>query len=92
MGVEIRLFLVIDAFPGFSGTLFACSAGLSLQLAKQLLDSTAAAFAWGRGSVGAGVAVGRWRPLEKAPLTPRIRRILVPANSAGRQRSWALWP
>ena len=39
MGIEIRLFLVIDAFSRFSGKLIACSAGLSLQLAKQLLDS-----------------------------------------------------
>ena len=81
MGIEIRLFLVIDAFTRFSGMLIACSAGLSLQLAKQLLDSTAAASGCGRGSVGAGVTAGPWRPLGKAPLTPRTTRFLVPANT-----------
>jgi len=59
MGTEIRVFLVIDAFSRFSGTLMACSAGLSLQLAKQLLDSTAAAPGRGRGSVGVDVSAGR---------------------------------
>ena len=80
MGIEIRLFLVIDAFSRLSGTLIACSAGLSLQLVKQLLNSTAAASGCGRGSVGAGVTAGPWRPLGKAPLTPRTTRFLVPAN------------
>ncbi|MGC8519812.1 MAG: hypothetical protein ACP5P4_15035 [Steroidobacteraceae bacterium] len=80
MGIEIRVFLAIDAFSRFSGTLIACSAGLFLQLAKQLLDSTAAASGRGRASVGAGVTAGPWRRLGKAPLTPRITRFLVPAN------------
>ena len=44
-GIEIRLFLVIDAFSRFSGIALACSADLSLALAKQLLDSTAAGLA-----------------------------------------------
>ncbi|MHB1542792.1 MAG: hypothetical protein ACYCV6_16455 [Steroidobacteraceae bacterium] len=43
MGIAIRLFLVIDAFSQFSGTPLACSADLSLCLAKQLLDSIATA-------------------------------------------------
>jgi hypothetical protein len=42
-GIEIRLFLVIDAFSRFSGTPLACFADPSHRLAKQLLDSTAAA-------------------------------------------------
>jgi len=58
MGIEIRVFLVIDAFSRFSGTLIACSAALFLQLAKQPLDSTAAASGRGRASVGAGVTAG----------------------------------
>ena len=81
MGIEIRLFLLIDAFSRFSGTAIACSTGLFLELAKQLLDSTAAASGRGRASVGGGVAAGPWRRLEKAPLTPRITRFLVPANT-----------
>ena len=80
MGIEIRVFLVIDAFSRFSGTLIACSAGLLLQLAKQLLDSTAAAPGCARGSVGADVIVGPWRRLGKAPLSLRITRFRVPAN------------
>ena len=98
MGIEIRVFLVIDAFSRFSGTLIACSAGLFLQLAKQLLDSTAAASGRGRASVGAGVTAGPWRRLGKASLTPRITRFLVPANSplrpalrmTGRRSIWSL--
>ena len=43
MGIAIRLFLVIDAFSQFSGTPLACSADLSICLAKQLLDSIATA-------------------------------------------------
>ena len=43
MGIAIRLFLVIDAFSQFSGAPLACSADLSLCLAKQLLDSIATA-------------------------------------------------
>ena len=81
MGIEIRLFLLIDAFSRFSGTAIACSTGLFLELAKQLLESTAAASGRGRASVGGGVAAGPWRRLEKAPLTPRITRFLVPANT-----------
>lgn len=81
MGIEIRLFPSIDAFSRFSGTAIACSTGLFLELAKQLLESTAAASGRGRASVGGGVAAGPWRRLEKAPLTPRITRFLVPANT-----------
>jgi len=81
MGIEIRLFLVIDALSRFSGTPIACSAGLFLQLAKQLLDSTAAASGGGRASGGVGGTAGPWRRLGKAPLTPRITRFLVPANN-----------
>ena len=84
MGIQISLFLVIDAFSRFSGTLIACSAGLVLQLAKQPLDSTAAASGSGRASVGAGVTVGPWRRLGNAHLTPRITRYLVPANKCSR--------
>ncbi|MGC8517231.1 MAG: hypothetical protein ACP5P4_01720 [Steroidobacteraceae bacterium] len=73
MRIEIRLFLLIDALSRFSGTAITCSAGLFLQLAKQLLDSTAAASGRGRASVGAGVATGPWRRLEKSPLTPKSR-------------------
>jgi len=82
MGIEIRVFLVIDAFLRFSGTLIACSVGLLLQLAKQLLDSTAAASGGGRAPVGAGVTAAPWRRLGKAPLTPRITRFIVPDNNA----------
>jgi predicted membrane protein len=85
MGIEIRVFLVIDAFSRFSGTLIACSAGLLLQLAKQLLDSTAAAPGRSCAYVGAGVTAGPWRRLGKAPLTPRITRFIVPANKGVRQ-------
>ena len=83
MGIEIRRFPSIDAFSRCSGTAIACSTGLFLELAKQLLDSTAAASGRGRASVGGGVAAGPWRRLEKAPLTPRITRFLVPANKRG---------
>ena len=86
MGIEIRLFLVIDAFSRFSGTPIACSSGLFLQLAKQLLDSTATASGRGLASVDAGVTAGPWRRLEKAPLTTRTTRFLVPANT-GRSAS-----
>jgi len=81
MGIEIRLFLVIDAFSRFCGTPIACSAGLFLQLAKQLLDSTATASGRGLASVDAGVTAGPWRRLGKAPFTPRITRFLLPANT-----------
>jgi hypothetical protein len=43
MGIEIRLFLVIDVFSRFSGAQLACPADLSLCLGKQLLNSTATA-------------------------------------------------
>ena len=81
MGIEIRRFPSIDAFSRFSGTAIACSTGLFLELARQLLDSTAAASGRGRASVGGGVAAGPWRRLEKASLTPSITRGLVPANT-----------
>lgn len=54
-GIEIRLFLFIDVFARSSGTLIACSAGLSLQLAKKILDSTAAVSGCGHLPIGAGV-------------------------------------
>jgi len=85
MGIEIRVFLVIDAFSRFSGTLIACSAALFLQLAKQPLDSTAAASGRGRASVGAGVTAGPRRCIGKAPLSPRITRFIVPANRSARR-------
>ena len=81
MGIEIRLFLVIDAFSRFSGTLFACSASLLLQLAKQRLDSTAAGSGRCRRLTGAGITIGSWRRFRIPRLTPRIRRFLAPANS-----------
>ncbi len=81
MGIEIRLFLVIDAFSRFSGMPLACSAGLSLQPAKQLLDSTAAASDRGRWPIGAGVTVGSWRRFRNPRLTPRITRFPAPANT-----------
>ncbi len=81
MGIEIRLFPVIDAFSRFSGTPLACFSGPSLGLAKQLLDSTAAASSSGPGLIGAGVAVACWRRFKNPRLAPRIRRILAAANS-----------
>jgi len=82
MGIEIHHFLAVDAFSRFYGTPIGCSAGLFLQVTKQLLDSTAAASGCGRGSVDAGVTAGPWRRIGKAPLTSRITRFLVPANSS----------
>ncbi len=81
MGIEIRLFPVIDAFSRFFGMALACSAALSLPLAKQLLDSTAAGPGCGRGPAGADVTAGSWRCFRTPPLTPRITRFLVPANN-----------
>ena len=78
MGIEIRLFLVIDAFSRFSGMLFARSAGRSLQLAKQLLDSTSSGRR--RRPTRGGITVGSWQRLRNPRLTPRIRRLLTPAN------------
>jgi hypothetical protein len=71
-GIEIRLFLVLEAFSRLSGTPFARSASLSLHLATKLLDSSAAASGCDRGSVGPGVSAGSWRRFGKPPLTPRI--------------------
>ena len=70
MGIEIRLFPVIDAFSRFSGTPLACFSGLSLRLAKQLLDSTAAASGSGPGLIGAGVAVPCWLCFKNPRLAP----------------------
>ncbi|MGH8291789.1 MAG: hypothetical protein ACREV7_22940 [Steroidobacteraceae bacterium] len=81
MGIEIRLFLAIDAFSRFSGMPLACSADLSHQLAKQLLDSTAAASGCDRGPMWAGVTVGSWRRFSNPRLTPRSKRFIVPANN-----------
>jgi hypothetical protein len=81
MGIEIRLFPVIDAFSRFSGMPLAWFSGLSPRLAKQLLDSTAAASGSGPGLIGAGVAVACWRRFRNPHLAPRIRRILTAANS-----------
>ena len=83
MGIEIRLFPVIDAFSRFSGMPLAWYSGLSLRLAKQLLDSTAAASGSGPGLIGVGVAVACWRRYRNPRLAPRIRRILTPANNSG---------
>ena len=52
MGIEIRLFLVIDAFSRFSCMALACSAGLSIALAEQLIESTAVESGCGRGPTG----------------------------------------
>ena len=67
MGIEIRLFLVIDAFSRFSGMTPACSADLTLALAKQLLDSTAAGSDCGRGPTGPTL-----RPAPGAPSGTRL--------------------
>ncbi len=80
-GIEIRVFLVIDALSRFSGMAFACSADLPLLLAKQLLDSTAIGVACGGGRTGVDVTVDSWRGFRNPPLTPRIPRFLIPANS-----------
>ncbi len=69
-GIEIRLFLVIDAFSRFSGIALACSADLSLALAKQLLDFTAAGSSCGRGPTGP--------PSRPAPGAPSGTRLLPP--------------
>ena len=66
-GIEIRLFLVIDAFSRFSGIALACSADLSLALAKQLLDSTVAGSSCGRGPTGPTS-----RPAPGAPSGTRL--------------------
>jgi hypothetical protein len=81
-GIEIRVFLVIDALSRFSGMAFACSADLPLLLAKQLLDSTAIGAACSDGRTGADVTVGSWRGFRNPPLTPRIPRFLIPANTS----------
>ena len=83
MGIEVRLFLVIDAFSRFSGMLFARSAGRSLQLAKQFLDSTVTSSGRRRRPTGVGITVGSWQRFRNPRLTPRIRRFLTPANSYG---------
>lgn len=81
MGIEFRLFLGIDASPKISGMAFACSAGSSLSLAKQPLDSAVVA------SEGCRVPRGRRRmspfqaPFENPRFAPRIRRFCVPANN-----------
>lgn len=80
-GIEIRVFLVIDALSRFSGMAFACSADLPLLLAKQLLDSTAIGVACGGGRTGVDVTVDSWRGFRNPPLTPRIPRFLIPANT-----------
>ena len=80
LGIEIRLFLVIDAFSRFSGMLFARSAGRSLQLAKQLLESTVTSSGRRRRPTGGGITVGSWQRFRNPRLTPRIRRFLTPAN------------
>ena len=80
MGIEIRLFPVIDAFSAFSGMPLACSERLSLPLAKQLLDSSGAA----RGCLGVPTQTGSQsialRRSEEARFAPKIRRFLVPVN------------
>ena len=80
MGIQIRLFLVIDAFSRISGLVLACSADLSLALAKQRLDSTAAALrSWAH---RADVTAGSWRCFRnRTRLSPRITRFLIPANT-----------
>lgn len=80
MGIEIRLFPVIDAFSRPFGMRLGCSADPSLPLAKQLLDSTADGSGCGRGPTGAGLTAGSWRCFRNPPLTPRITWFVAPAN------------
>ena len=79
MGIEIRLFLMIDAFSRFSGMALACSAGLSLALVEQRLPLRLAAVVGPQ----ADVTPGSWRSFRNPPLTPRITRFLIPANNSG---------
>ncbi len=65
MGIEIRRFLVIDAFSRFPGMALARSADLPLAFATQLLDSTAAGSGCGRGPTGPTS-----RPAPGAPSEP----------------------
>ncbi len=78
MGIEIRLFLVIDAFSRFSGMALACFAGLSLALAEQLLDSTAAESGCGRGPTGPTLRPAPGAPSGTRLSPPRITRFYVP--------------
>lgn len=70
MDIEIRLLLVIHAFACLSGLPLAYCADLSLQLARQLLHSTAAASGLDPRSIGARLTAGPWRSFANAPLPP----------------------
>ena len=71
MRIEIRLLLVIDAITRFAGMPLACCAGFSLQPAKQLVDSTAAASGFGRGPLRARVTADSWRRPPRVYLLDR---------------------
>ncbi len=83
-GVEVRVFLVIDALLRFSGAALACSADLSPLLTKQLLDSTAVRAGRGGWPTRADVTAGCWRGFRNPPLTARITRCVIPANRSCR--------
>ena len=57
-----------------------CSADLSLALAKQLLDSTAAGSSCGRGPTGPTSRPAPGAPSGTRLSPPRITRFLIPAN------------
>ena len=81
MGIENRLFPVMDVFCAISGMPLACSPCLSLPLAKQPLDSSEAAS--GCHSVPRRAA-SRSTPdgaSKKRAFAPRITRFLTPANT-----------
>jgi len=80
MAVEIRVFLAIDAFPQFSGTVFAFDVVLFLSLAKQTLDSEWHAFG-DVFSAGIMIFLAVTCSLRKARfLATKIARILAAAN------------
>lgn len=64
MGIEIRLFLVLDAFCDFLEWFLARSAALSFLLTKQLLHSTAVVVGFSDRSTDAHVTSGSWRSLR----------------------------
>jgi hypothetical protein len=82
MGIEIRFFLGIDAFSAFSGMPLACFERFSLPLAKQLLDSSGAAPRCLDVPRRTGSQWADFRRSEEARFAPKIRRFVVPANTA----------
>lgn len=81
MGIEIRHFLVIDAFSRFSGMAFARSADQSLILAKETADSTTVVVSCRGRSTGADVATGCWRGFRIPRRNPRITRFRIPPRT-----------